>query len=82
MEKNTKYLEDLYSKRQVERIEEVKADAKKSMEYEMQKQMEQMMKSSGQGVLNQQSGEVANQPNSKIINQEWRLISRRLLMRS
>ncbi len=37
MEKNTKYLEDLYSKRQVERIEEVKADAKKSMEDEMQK---------------------------------------------
>ena len=70
MEKNTKYLEDLYSKRQVERIEEVKADAKKSMEDEMQKQMEQMMKSSGQGVLNQQSGEVANQPNSKIINQQ------------
>ena len=70
MEKNTKYLEDLYSKRQVERIEEVKADAKKSMEDEMQKQMEQMMKSSGQGVLNQQSGEVANQPNSKIINQK------------
>ncbi len=70
MEKNTKYLEDLYSKRQVERIEEVKADAKKSMEDEMQKQMEQMMKSSGQGVLNQQSDEVANQQNSKIIKQQ------------
>ena len=31
MEKNTEYLEDLYSKRQVERIEEVKADAGKEI---------------------------------------------------
>ncbi|MBU5335490.1 FtsX-like permease family protein [Intestinibacter bartlettii] len=71
MEKNTKYLEDLYSKRQTERIEEVKADAKKTIEAEMQKQMRAMMQSqygnsqAQQSIMQSQSAGSNNATNSQ-----------------